>query len=82
MVPPEFGSGAPPWWLERDNLHLLEAKGATQTQLSQETEIAKSTISELLLGKKTFSRQIIRKFSDYFREETGTWLVVCPDGFA
>ena len=47
--------------------HLMEAKGVTQTQLSQETEIAKSTISELLSGKKAFSRQIIRKLSVYFK---------------
>lgn len=46
--------------------HLMEAKGITQTQLSQETEIAKSTISEVLSGKKPFSRQTIRKFADYF----------------
>lgn len=46
--------------------HLLEAKGITQTQLSQEAQVAKSTISELLSGKKPFSRQIIRKFADYF----------------
>jgi HTH-type transcriptional regulator/antitoxin HigA len=47
--------------------HLLEAKGITQTNLSQATGIAKSTISEVLSGKKPFSRQMIRKFSDYFK---------------
>ena len=31
--------------------HLLEAKGVTQGQLSQEAGIAKSTISEVLAGK-------------------------------
>ena len=46
--------------------HLLEAKGVTQAQLSQDTGIAKSTISEVLAGKKPFSRQMIRKLSDYF----------------
>ena len=46
--------------------HLMEAKGVTQNQLSQGTEIAKSTISELLSGKKPFSRQIIRKLANYF----------------
>ena len=49
--------------------HLMEAKGITQTQLSQETESAKSTISEVLSGKKPFSRQTIRKFADYFEVE-------------
>ena len=47
--------------------HLLEAKGVTQSQMSRETGIAKSTISEVLAGQKTFSRQMIRKFADYFR---------------
>ena len=47
--------------------HLMEAKDVTQSQLSRETGIAKSTISEVLAGKKTFSRQMIRKFADYFR---------------
>lgn len=47
--------------------HLMEAKGVTQAQLSRDTAIPKSTISEILAGKKLFSRQIIRKLADYFR---------------
>src|SRR5438477_4320037 len=39
--------------------HLLEAKGITQAQLSRDAAIPKSTISEVLAGKKPFSRQII-----------------------
>jgi HTH-type transcriptional regulator/antitoxin HigA len=50
--------------------HLLEIKGITQTQLSQESGIAKSTISEILAGKKSFSRQIIRKLTDYFNVDS------------
>ena len=46
--------------------HLLEAKGVTQAQLSRDTMIPKSTISEILAGKKPFSRQTIRKLADYF----------------
>jgi len=46
--------------------HLMEARGITQIQLSQEAGIAKSSISEILAGKKTFSRQLIRKLADYF----------------
>ena len=33
--------------------HLMDAKGVTQSQVSQETGIAKSTISEVLAGKRT-----------------------------
>lgn len=47
--------------------HLLEAKGVSQAKLSQEAAIAKSTISEVLAGKKSFSRQMIRKLADYFQ---------------
>jgi len=46
--------------------HLMEAKGVTQAQLSKEAGLAKSSISEILAGKKPFSRQMIRKLADYF----------------
>ncbi|WP_164100600.1 helix-turn-helix domain-containing protein [Candidatus Laterigemmans baculatus] len=46
--------------------HLLEAKGVTQAQLSKETGLAKSSLSEVLSGKKKFSRQMIRILADYF----------------
>jgi len=47
--------------------HLMEAKGVTQAQLSKFTTIPKSTISEVLAGKKPFSRQMMRKLAAYFR---------------
>jgi len=47
--------------------HLLEAKDITQAQLHRETGIAKSAISEVLAGKKPFSRQMMRTFADYFK---------------
>jgi HTH-type transcriptional regulator/antitoxin HigA len=47
--------------------HLMEAKGITQAQLSRSTAVPKSTISEVLAGKKPLSRQMIHKFADYFR---------------
>jgi len=46
--------------------HLMEAKGITQAQLHRDTGLAKSTISEVLAGKKPFSRQIIRTLAAYF----------------
>src|SRR5262245_39921235 len=46
--------------------HLMAAKGVTQAELSRDTTIPKSTISEVLAGKKPFSRQMIRKLADYF----------------
>ena len=50
--------------------HLMEAKGVTQAQLSRETTIPKSTISEILAAKKPFSRRMIRKLADYFGVDT------------
>src|SRR5438105_7911114 len=47
--------------------HLMEAKGVTQAQLRRDTMLPKSTISEVLAGKKPFSRQMIRKFAAYFK---------------
>ena len=47
--------------------HLMDAKNVTQAQLSRETGVAKSTISEVLGKKKSFSRQMIRRFAEYFR---------------
>ena len=47
--------------------HLLEARGITQAQLSRDTSIPKSTISEVLAGKKPFSRHMIHKLAAYFK---------------
>ena len=46
--------------------HLLDAKGASQADLHRETGISKSSISEVLSGKKSLSRQMIRKLAGYF----------------
>ena len=46
--------------------HLMEAKGINQIQLHRGTKIAKSTISEVLAGKKEFSRRMMRAFANYF----------------
>lgn len=46
--------------------HLMDAKSVNQAQLCRETGLAKSTVSEVLGGKKPFSRQMIRKLADYF----------------
>ena len=51
--------------------HLMEAKGVTQAELHRDTGLAKSSISEVLAGKKTFSRQMIRKLAGYFKVDVG-----------
>jgi HTH-type transcriptional regulator/antitoxin HigA len=47
--------------------HLMEAKGITQADLHRDTHLAKSTISEVLAGKRPFSRQMIRTLAHYFK---------------
>lgn len=51
--------------------HLMDARGVSQMQLSHDTGLPKSSISEVLSGKKNFSRQMIRKLADYFHVDVG-----------
>lgn len=47
--------------------HFLDAKGITAAELHRGTGLPKSSISEVLSGKKPFSRQMIRKLSAFFK---------------
>jgi HTH-type transcriptional regulator/antitoxin HigA len=49
--------------------HLMGAKGVSQIQLSRQTGLPKSSVSEILAGKRPFSRQMIRKLAAYFDVE-------------
>ncbi len=51
--------------------HLLDARGVSPMQLGRDTGLPKSTISEVLAGKKPFSRLMIRKLADYFHVDVG-----------
>lgn len=51
--------------------HLMEAKGVSQALLSEDTGLPKSSISEVLSGKKNFSRLMIRKLAEYFKVDIG-----------
>ena len=46
--------------------HLMESRGISQSELQRSTKIRKSTISEILSGKKSFSRQLVRTLADFF----------------
>ncbi len=46
--------------------HLLDTKGISQAQLSKDTGLPKSSISEVLSGKKPFTRPMIQKLAVYF----------------
>ena len=54
--------------------HLIEAKGVSQTEISETTGIAVSTISEILAGKRSLNRSHIGKLARYFK--------VSPEVFA
>jgi HTH-type transcriptional regulator/antitoxin HigA len=51
--------------------HLMEAKGVTQAKVSRETGLPKSSLSEVLSGKKPLSRQMIRTLAHYFKVDVG-----------
>lgn len=51
--------------------HLLDAKGISQAELHRQSGISKSSISEVLSGKKPFSRQMIRKLAELFCVDPG-----------
>ncbi len=51
--------------------HLMEAKGITRAQLCHDAGLPKSSISEILAGRKPFSRQVIRRLAEYFKVEVG-----------
>lgn len=41
------------------------------TELSRDTGLSKSSVSEVLSGKKAFSRQMLRTLADYFQVDVG-----------
>jgi HTH-type transcriptional regulator/antitoxin HigA len=51
--------------------HLMETRGLSQIQLSRDTGLPRSVISEVLAGKKPFSRQMIRRLAAYFQVPVG-----------
>lgn len=51
--------------------HLLETKGISQAQLCRETKLAASTVSAVLSGKRTFTKDMVAKLSDYFQIDRG-----------
>ncbi len=46
--------------------HLMDAKGVSQTALHDATGIAKSTISDILAGRRPFSKNVMLKLAEFF----------------
>lgn len=51
--------------------HFIEARGITQKELHEQTKIALSTISEILSGKRRFTRGVIAALAAYFDVDKG-----------
>ncbi len=51
--------------------HLMDAKEVTQAELHRQAGIPKSTISEVLAGKKPFSKALIRSLAEFFKVDAG-----------
>lgn len=47
--------------------HLMDAKDVTQAQLHRRTGLPKSSISEVLAGKKPLTRAMIHVLADFFK---------------
>ena len=54
--------------------HLIDAKGASQAELSRQTGVARSTISEVLKGKRRLSVENAFRLADYFHVEPSLFL--------
>jgi HTH-type transcriptional regulator/antitoxin HigA len=51
--------------------HLMDSRAINQSALHKATGIAISTISEILTGRRTFSKDVIAKLSRYFGVDKG-----------
>ncbi|MDB4391810.1 helix-turn-helix domain-containing protein [bacterium] len=47
-------------------LHLIQARGITQTALARDAGVSKSTVSEILSGKDRMSKRIAFRLAEYF----------------
>ena len=54
--------------------HLIEARDITQAQLASETNIAESTISAILSGKRRMSKSHVVALARFFRVSPAVFL--------
>ena len=55
---------------------LIENKEVTQTEVARETQIADSTISAILSGKRAITRSQVGAFARYFHVDPGVFISV------
>ena len=46
--------------------HLIESRGITNATLAAETQVPRSTVTDILAGRRRISLGNVRKFADYF----------------
>jgi HTH-type transcriptional regulator/antitoxin HigA len=54
--------------------HLMDAKGTTQAKLAEETGVSRSTISEIIKGKRSISVENAFRFAEYFHMDAMLFL--------
>jgi HTH-type transcriptional regulator/antitoxin HigA len=54
--------------------HLIEAKETTQAELARQTGVPRSTISEILKGKRSISVENAFRLAEYFHVEPSLFL--------
>jgi HTH-type transcriptional regulator/antitoxin HigA len=56
--------------------HLIEAKETTQAELSRQTGVPRSTISEVLKGKRSISVENAFRLAEYFHVDATLFLLI------
>ena len=54
--------------------HLIDAKGISQAALARQTGVSRTTISEVLKGKRTISVENAFRLAEYFHVEPSLFL--------
>jgi HTH-type transcriptional regulator/antitoxin HigA len=54
--------------------HLIDAKGVTQAQVATATDIAESTVSAIVRGKRQLARKHLEALARYFRVSPAVFL--------
>ena len=58
---------------------LIESNEVTQSEVAKHAEIAESTISEILSGKRSLNRSHIDKLAHYFHVDPGVFMSLATD---
>lgn len=59
--------------------HLFEAKGVSQAEAANKLRISKSTVSELLSGRRKLTRAQVTRFANYFNVEPSAFMPASRD---